>query len=264
MTYCLGLRLNSGLVLASDSRTSASVDDISVYSKLHIFKTRPDRVLVLLSAGNLATTQAVRSQIQRDLDSNETERNLNTLQHLDEVAAYVGEINRQIQNSVAPEPEQASGFNPEATFLLGGQIGDAAHDMFMIYPQGNFIVASRQKPFLQIGETKYGKPILSRVADGDLSLDLGARLALVSMDAAMRSNLSVGPPVEVAVCPAGAHRVTRRLKLEERDPYLTLLAEQWNDQLRQAFLGLPDPQGWTTPQEDPARVSTESADLPGS
>ena len=247
MTYCLGLRLNTGLVLASDSRTSASVDDISVYSKMHCFPTRSDRVLILLSAGNLATTQAVRSQILRDLKSDQAKRNLNSLQHLDEVAAYIGEINRAIQHSVAPEPEQASGFNPEATFLLGGQIGDHPHDICLIYPQGNFIVASRQKPFLQIGETKYGKPILSRLANAELSLDLGARLALVSMDAAMRSNLSVGPPVEVAVCPAGEHRISRRLKLEERAPYLTTLAEQWNEKLRQAFLDLPDPDGWEEP-----------------
>ena len=247
MTYCLGLRLNTGLVLASDSRTSASVDDISVYSKMHTFPTHSDRVIVLLSAGNLATTQAVRSQIQRDLENDQAARNLNSLQHLDEVAAYIGEINRAVQHSAAPEPDQASGFNPEATFLVGGQIGEQAHDIYLIYPQGNFIVASRQKPFLQIGETKYGKPILSRLADAELSLDLGARLALVSMDAAMRSNLSVGPPVEVAVCAMGEHRISRRLKLEERDPYLTTLAEQWNQQLQQAFLGLPDPQGWKDP-----------------
>ncbi|MFP4335393.1 MAG: hypothetical protein ACLFQC_07975 [Wenzhouxiangella sp.] len=242
MTYCLGLRLQAGLVLASDSRTSASVDDVSVYSKMHTFTTRADRVVVLLSAGNLATTQAVRSQIQRDLDNPAAERNLDRLDHLDEIAAYIGEINRQIQQSVAPEPDQASGFNPEATFLLGGQIGDSAHDIFLIYPQGNYIMASRQKPFLQIGETKYGKPILSRLAEGTLALDLGVRLALVSMDAAMRSNLSVGPPIEVAVCPAGAHQVTRRLKLEERDLYLNTLAECWNEKLREAFLALPDPE----------------------
>ena len=246
MTYCLGLRLNDGLVLASDSRTSASVDDISVYSKMHVFETAPDRVVVLLSAGNLATTQAVRSQVNRDLTRPNAERNLNTLGHLDEIAAYIGDINRQVQQNVAPTPDQAAGFNPEATFLLGGQVGQAPHDIFLIYPQGNYIVASRQKPFLQIGETKYGKPILSRLADASMTLDLGVRLALVSMDAAMRSNLSVGPPVEVAVCPAGAHRIERRLKLAENDPYLHRMAEVWNQKLGQAFLDLPDPEGWLT------------------
>ncbi|MGY6553242.1 MAG: 20S proteasome subunit A/B [Wenzhouxiangella sp.] len=248
MTYCLGLRLNDGLVLASDSRTSASVDDISVYSKMHVFETRPDRLVVLLSAGNLATTQAVRNQINRDLTNADAKRNLNTLAYLDEIAAYVGDINRQIQQSVAPTPDQAAGFNPEATFLLGGQVGDAPHDIFLIYPQGNYIVASRQKPFLQVGETKYGKPILSRLAKSSLSLDLGARLALVSMDAAMRSNLSVGPPVELAICPAGLHRIDRRLKLAENDPYLRELAEAWNHKLGQAFLELPDPPNWTQDQ----------------
>ena len=246
MTYCLGLRLNDGLVLASDSRTSASVDDISIYSKMHVFATRSDRVVVLLSAGNLATTQAVRHQIQRDLDNPQAERSLDTFEHLDEIAAYIGEINRTVQQSVTPDGEQASGFNPEATFLLGGQVGDGPHDLFLVYPQGNYIMASRQKPFLQIGETKYGKPILSRLADAELTLDLGARLALVSMDAAMRSNLSVGPPIEVAICPAGTHQVARRLKLDERDPYLSELAELWNERLRKGFLGLPDPEGWQT------------------
>ncbi|TVS10517.1 MAG: 20S proteasome subunit A/B [Wenzhouxiangella sp.] len=244
MTYCLGLRLNAGLVLASDSRTSASLDDISVYSKMHVFQTAPDRVVVLLSSGNLATSQAVRSQINRDLGNPQATRNLDTLEHLDEIAAYVGEINRQIQQTVAPAADQASGFNPEATFLLGGQVGTGPHDIFLIYPQGNYIAASRQKPFLQIGETKYGKPILSRLANAGLSLDLGARLALVSMDAAMRSNLSVGPPLEVAVCPAGRHALERRLKLEGDDPYLKELGETWNEKLGQAFLELPDPQGW--------------------
>ncbi len=239
MTYCLGLRLEAGIVLVSDSRTSASVDDISVYSKMHHFTTAPDRLVVLLSAGNLATTQAVRNQLLRDQENPAAERNLDNLDHLEAIAGYIGEINRQVQQNSAPGPEQASGFNPEATFLLGGQVGDGPHDILLIYPQGNYIAASRQKPFLQIGETKYGKPILDRLATADLDLGQAARLALVSMDASMRSNLSVGPPVEVAVCRAGSHQVDQRMKLYDDDEYLAGLSAEWGDGLRSVFLALP-------------------------
>lgn len=239
MTYCVGLRLEEGLVLASDSRTSASVDDISVYSKMHHFKTTDDRLLVLLSAGNLATTQAVRNQINRDVNDPDASRNLNSMSHLDEIAAYVGEINRQVQLSANPGGDQASGFNPEATFLLGGQVGAGPHEIFLIYPQGNYISASRQKPFLQIGETKYGKPILDRLAESRMSLAAGARLALVSMDASMRSNLSVGPPVEIGICNAGTHRIDQHLRLDAEDDYLARLSASWSNGLAGVFSGLP-------------------------
>lgn len=239
MTYCVGLRLDAGLVLVSDSRTSASVDDISVYSKMHHFRTAPDRLVVLLSAGNLATTQAVRNQVLRDLANPDAAQNLNSLAHLDEIAAYIGEINREIQHNAAPSADQASGYNPEATFLLGGQVGDNPHDMFLIYPQGNYIAASRQKPFLQVGETKYGKPILDRLASPGMSLARGSRLLLVSMDASMRSNLSVGPPVEVAVCKAGTHTVNQHMKLQAGDDYLDRLSGAWAAGLQDVFEQLP-------------------------
>ncbi|MDT8450295.1 MAG: peptidase, partial [Wenzhouxiangellaceae bacterium] len=153
MTYCVAMRLEKGLVFASDSRTSAGVDDVSIYSKMHRFDTGSDRFIVLLSSGNLATTQAVNSQIERDLTNPEITRNLNGFAHLDEIAAYVGELSAKIQGTYTEQSEQ-NGFG--ASFILGGQIGDQPPEIFRIYPEGNYIAASREKPFFQIGETKYG------------------------------------------------------------------------------------------------------------
>jgi putative proteasome-type protease len=236
MTYCVAMRLESGLVFASDSRTSAGVDDVSVYSKMHRFDTAPDRFIVLLSAGNLATTQAVNALIERDLQNPDVSRNLNGLAHLDEIAAYVGELSARIQGSYAEQSEQ-NGFG--ASFILGGQIGDRPADIFLIYPEGNYIAASRDKPFIQIGETKYGKPILDRIIEPATSLDRAARCALVSMDAAMRSNLSVGPPIELLIHPAGSGSTHRYRRFDEDDRYLFELRLAWAEGLKQLFMKLP-------------------------
>lgn len=236
MTYCVAMRLKQGLVFASDSRTSAGVDDVSIYSKMHRFETTPDRMLVLLSAGNLATTQAVNSQIERDLGNPEITRDLNGFSHLDEVAAYVGEISARVQGIYTEQSEQ-NGFG--ASFILGGQIGDLPSDIFLVYPAGNYIAASRDKPFLQIGETKYGKPILDRIIEPTTSLERAGRCALVSMDASMRSNLSVGPPIELLLYKAGSldHGIYHRF--DESDDYLQRLSEAWSDGLKELFMKLP-------------------------
>ncbi|MDQ2069936.1 peptidase [Natronospira bacteriovora] len=192
MTYCVAIRSEAGLVLASDSRTSAGVDDVSVYSKMHVLPGNERRCLVLLSAGNLATTQAVTSRIQRDLKDPEAEQSLDQLEHMDDVAEYIGSISTRVQRG--GEGSTQADFRPEASFILAGQLGDDEPDCYLIYPEGNFIRVSRDKPFLQIGETKYGKPILDRIVEPDISLEMAARCALVSLDSSMRSNLSVGPP----------------------------------------------------------------------
>lgn len=230
------MRLDMGLVFCSDSRTSAGVDDISVYSKLHRFETAPDRVLVLLSAGNLATTQAVNSQIERDLGNPEISRDLNGFSHLDEVAAYVGEISARVQGTYSEQSEQ-NGFG--ASFILGGQIGDQPADIFLIYPEGNYIAVSRDKPFLQIGETKYGKPILDRIIDSSTSLERAGRCALVSMDASMRSNLSVGPPIELLLYTSGSLDKVVYRRFDDNDRYLSDLRRAWSDGLGKLFLDLP-------------------------
>ena len=236
MTYCVAMRLEKGLVFASDSRTSAGVDDVSVYSKMHRFETSPDRCVVMLSAGNLATTQAVTSQIDRDLGNPEISADVNGFSHLDEIAAYVGEISARVQGSYTEQSEQ-SGFG--ASFILGGQIGDQPADIFLIYPAGNYIAASRDKPFLQIGETKYGKPILDRIIDGSISLERAGRCALVSMDASMRSNLSVGPPIELLLYTAGSLEAGTYRRFDEDDTYLSALGTAWSEGLQKLFLNLP-------------------------
>jgi len=236
MTYCLAMRVESGLVLCSDSRTSAGVDNISVYSKMHRFDTAPDRLLVLLSAGNLATTQAVNSQLERDLTNSEISRDLNGFSHLDEVAAYVGEISAKIQGTYSEQSEQ-NGFG--ASFILGGQIGDQPGDIFLIYPEGNYIAASRDKPFLQIGETKYGKPILDRIVEPTTSLERAGRCALVSMDASMRSNLSVGPPIELLLYTADTLNQVRYHRFDENDDYLQRLSSAWAEGMKELFIKLP-------------------------
>ncbi|MDT8439935.1 MAG: peptidase [Wenzhouxiangellaceae bacterium] len=236
MTYCVAMRLDAGLVFCSDSRTSAGVDDVSVYSKMHRFETAADRCVVLLSAGNLATTQAVNSQVERDLSNPEITRNLDGFAHLDEAAAYIGELSSKIQGSYAEQAEQ-NGFS--ASFILGGRIGDQAPDLFLIYPAGNYIAASREKPFLQIGETKYGKPILDRIIEPATTLDRAARCALISMDASIRSNLSVGPPIELLLIPADARLEPRYRRFDENDAFLRALSTAWADGLRRLFMELP-------------------------
>ncbi len=236
MTYCVAIRLESGLVFCSDSRTSAGVDDVSVYSKMHVFGTAEDRIVVLLSAGNLATTQAVTTRLERDLAG--AEHNLNSIAHLDEVARYIGELSQQVQSDFSGQSEQASGMM-EASFILGGQVQGQPHEAFLIYPQGNYIAASRAKPFLQIGETKYGKPILDRMIRPDITLERAGRCAMLSMDASIRSNLSVGPPIELMLYPADAMKPSHRLFFDAEDPYLKSLSGSWADGLNRLFADLP-------------------------
>ncbi len=238
MTYCVAIRLEAGLVLASDSRTSAGVDDVSVYSKMHRFDSTSDRFLVLLSAGNLATTQAVRSQIERDRLNPQAERSIDSLDHLDQIANYIGDVSHLVQESFSGQAEQNSEVM-QASFILAGQIGGQPHEMFLIYPQGNYIAASPAKPFLQIGETKYGKPILDRIIEPQISLARAGRCALVSMDAAMRSNLSVGPPIELLLYRVGTLASERYHRFDQHDPYLGALSQAWSDGLKKLFMELP-------------------------
>lgn len=246
MTYCVGLCLDQGLVLASDSRTNAGVDYISSYSKLHRFQPAPDRFFILLAAGNLATTQEVLSRIQRDLDQAANPNpmqpppavTLATVNYFFEAASYVGQVSLAVQNEHGPALRQV-GASVEATFILGGQIAGQPHGLYLIYPQGNAIAATPQTPFLQIGESKYGKPALDHIVHPGLSLDDGARVCLVSLVGTARSNLTVGPPFEVAICPTGMLAASQHLRLDEDSPDLQLLTRSWVEGLRRAFQELP-------------------------
>jgi putative proteasome-type protease len=243
MTYCVGYWLEEGLVLASDSRTNAGVDYISTYSKMHVFQPGPDRLFVLLAAGNLATTQAVVSAIRRDLDQGfeageDSRGDLRHCDYLFEAAAYVGRVSVAVQKQNDAELRTA-GSSSQATFILGGQIGSEPHGLYLIYPQGNAIMATRETPYLQIGESKYGKPPLDNVGHTNLCLDDAAKLCIMSQVLTQRSNLTVGPPFELAVIPRGSLTIERRLRLEADDPMLTEMIDIWSDAQREALYHLP-------------------------
>jgi putative proteasome-type protease len=238
MTYCLAIRVDDGLVFASDSRTHAGVDYASVYSKMHRFELHNDRHIVLLGAGSLASTQAVVNFIRRDLENPGSLCSLNSVSYLFDAAAYVGEVSVRVQEQHWPSM-QRSGFSAEASFILGGQIQGQPHEIYLIYPQGNYITASTETPYLQVGETKYGKPILDRMAAPGTSVEDAARCALVSLDSTMRSNISVGPPLEVEIYRQDSFTTSHYLSLDTNSPFYSTLKTQWSEGIRTAFGMLP-------------------------
>jgi putative proteasome-type protease len=239
MTYCLAIALNEGLVFCSDSRTNAGPDRVSSYSKMHRFSVPYDRSLVILTAGNLATSQAVIAQIQRDLEE-DADFNIMKAEYVADVADYLGDLSLAEQAKYAKKGGPTAGFNAAATFILGGQIKKHAPELYMVYPEGNHITASDQYPYLQIGETKYGKPILDRIVRSDTPYETAMRCGLVSLDSTMRSNATVGPPLECLFYRTDSLKPQERyLRLEEHHPYLAELRESWDNSIRTAFENLP-------------------------
>jgi putative proteasome-type protease len=238
MTYCVAMNLREGLVFASDSRTNAGTDYVTSYSKMHMFAPSNDRLFTLLSAGNLATTQEVINRIKRDLDFSDNAESLLTAGYMFEVADYIGRVTNEVQRNHASALQQA-GVSGEVTWILGGQISGQPHSLMLIYPQGNYIEASEETPFLQIGETKYGKPVLDRVLNYDTSLDEAAKLALVSLTSTANSNITVGPPFEVSIYRSGEFRLGQRCKFESDGEYLPTLEQAWKNGLNQVFYNLP-------------------------
>jgi len=239
MTYCLAIKLEEGLVFCSDSRTNAGPDRVSTYGKMHRFAVPYERNLVVLSAGNLATSQAVIAQIQRDLEE-QAELNIFNAKYVSDVADYIGEISVKEQGKFANAGGEGAGFNATASFILGGQIKGHAPELYLIYPEGNHITTSKQYPYLQIGETKYGKPILDRIVRPDTHFETAMRCALVSVDSTMRSNATVGPPIECLFYRADSLKPQERYcKLEEDSEYLARLRRSWDDNITEAFQNLP-------------------------
>ncbi len=238
MTYCVAISVNAGICFISDSRTNAGVDQVSTYSKVHVFGRDGDRQIVLLSAGNLATTQGVINQLEKDIKTS-TRRNLMTVTTMLDAADYVGEVSVAQQ-----EKHTASGASYEASFLVAGQIMGEEHRCFMIYPQGNHITTSADTPFLQIGESKYGKPILDRIIDLDLALDTAAVCGLVSMDSTMKSNVTVGPPIDVLIYEAETLVLNKRYRFDESSEYLRQINAAWDQRLKEAFASMP-PISWS-------------------
>tara|TARA_R110002110_G_scaffold415860_1_gene658708 strand:- start:26201 stop:26956 length:756 start_codon:yes stop_codon:yes gene_type:complete len=234
----MGIRLQQGLVFCSDSRTNAGPDRVSTYSKLHRFSVSGERQLMLMTAGNLATSQAVVAQIERDLRE-DAAMNVAKAQYVSDIADYVGKLGLKEQAKYVSGGPSA-GFNAEATYILGGQIKGQPTELYMIYPEGNHISASEQYPFLQIGETKYGKPILDRIIRPETDYETAMRCALVSMDSTMRSNATVGPPIELLYYATDSLAdPAHYCRFEENDPYLVGLRRSWDDNIRNAFNELP-------------------------
>lgn len=237
MTYCLGIITGHGLVIAADSRTNAGVDKISTYQKLFDFSAPGERVILLCVSGNLSITQAIINEIEHDLKQQEGQT-IHNISSMYDIARYVGSKVRSIQAAERPWLEQDR-IDCKCTLLLGGQISSQAPQLYMIYSQGNFIQATPETPFLQIGETKYGKPILDRTITFETSLEDAAKCALLSIDSTMKSNISVGPPINLVVYYGHSLVIRHRLRLNSRDPYLHKIRNMWEDYLRQAFEKVP-------------------------
>src|SRR5689334_7601817 len=242
MTYCLGLDLRDGLVLLSDTRTNAGVDHVSTFSKMHVVEIPGERVITLLSAGNLAVTQAVVNLVNEGIERTTGLETLANVPSMFRAAQLVGEAIRRVYVKDG-ETMEAQNVAFDVSFLLGGQIKGRHLRLFQLYSAGNFIEATPDTPYLQIGEHKYGKPILDRVVHADMALEDGVKVVLISMDSTLRSNLSVGLPIDLLVYRRDSLRVGLRRRLTEEDAYLRLVRDGWSSALREAYQRLPRP-GW--------------------
>jgi putative proteasome-type protease len=236
------MRLDAGLIFLSDSRTNAGVDSIATFRKTFVFDRRDDRVLVLLSAGNLAVTQAVVSLLTDRLTDADPAKSLHAASNMFEAARIVGATLREVHDQDGPALA-AQGVEFSAAFILGGQIAGGPHRLFHVYAAGNFIEATAETPYFQIGETKYGKPIIERVLRPEMPLTDAAICGLISFDSTIRANLSVGPPLDLTICLRDSLKVDMRHVFGPGDPYCERLGRVWGNGLRTLFLSLPHPEG---------------------
>jgi putative proteasome-type protease len=236
----VGLKIDSGLVFMSDTRTNAGIDSISTFRKMHVWEEPGERVIVLLSAGNLATTQAVVSLLdERTKAVSERAPTLLETPSMYQTARLVGNTVKEVIASSATEGQKAeSYFN--ASFILGGQIRGTEPRLFMIYPEGNFIEAGDDTPFFQIGETKYGKPIIIRAYDRQMTFEEAVKLLLVSFDSTLKSNLSVGLPLDLLHYERDTFKVGVKRRITQDNPYYRTISDGWSNALRSAFASLPD------------------------
>ena len=236
-------------MFCSDSRTNAGIDQISTYSKMFRFGIDGQRQFVILSAGNLATTQATLAQVKLDIKQN-SEVNLLKVTNLFEASDYLGDI------SLAQQRKHGGDKQFEASFIIGGQIAGYKHEAILVYPEGNHITTSDDTPYLQIGESKYGKPILDRILKPELNLDTCALCTLVSMDSTMRSNLTVGPPVEVLVYKNDSLILDGHQRFDYDSEFLRQIGRAWDERLKEAFRQMP-PLAWAASWDSPASEQTE-------
>lgn len=244
MTYCLGMNLDAGLVLVSDSRTNAGVDNVGRFEKMRVFAREGDRVVVTLSAGNLSVTQNVLSLMEQRARSG-GEHSLWMAESMYDIACLLGEAMREVQRRDGDYLRKHN-IEASASFILAGQIRGESPRMFLVYTEGNFIETSHDTPFFQIGEIKYGKPILDRVIEPATALEDAVKCALISFDSTMRSNISVGPPLDVLVYERDSLKLGLQKRLDEGDPYLQRIRQQWGEGLRRVFVELEGPE-WGDP-----------------
>jgi putative proteasome-type protease len=237
MTYCVGCQVDDGLVFLSDSRTNAGVDHVSTFRKMSFFEVPGERAIVLLAAGNLATSQSVTGLLRERAGS--AKASLVSARTLADAARLVGDAVRDVhrRDAVALK-EHGIEFNP--TFILGGQIGGESPRMFQIYSAGNYIETTADTRYFQIGEFKYGKPIIDRVVKADTPLPAVAKCALISMDSTIRSNLSVGMPLDLAIVRRDALEIALHRSIDPDDAYFKIIRDGWGESLRNAFHALPD------------------------
>ena len=234
MTYCVGFQLDEGLVFLSDSRTNAGVDHINTFRKMTLLEVTGERVMVLLSSGNLAITQSVINEL-KPLDTGA----LASAKTMVEAARAIGDAIRHVYERDC-DAFKEFGVDFAASFIFGGQIGHEPTKLFQIYAAGNFIEATRETPYFQVGESKYGKPIVDRVVKPSTPLKDAAKCALISMDSTIRSNLSVGMPLDLLIYETASLKVKTHVSIGLDDPYYLQLRTQWGDRLRQAFNDMPD------------------------
>ncbi len=240
MTYCVGMMLDRGVVLMSDTRTNSGVDNISVFRKMFHWSQPGERVIAILTAGNLATTQAVISQIE-DRHKAPADRHNSVLEEASmfQVATRIGAMLRQtIKDTRAENQKSSSGFS--ASMILAGQIKGMEPRLFLIYPEGNFIEASFDTPFFQVGETKYGRPIILRGYERSMSFEDAVKLLMVSFDSTLKANLSVGAPLDLMVLERDYFEPVHQRRIAAHDPYFQAVSNGWGEALKQAFHSLPD------------------------
>lgn len=238
MTYCCALRLEQGLVLISDTRTNAGVDHISVFRKLHTFGVDGERFIALQTAGNLATTQAVIGHLQNALALDQ-EPNLFTAKTMFEVAELVGKTLRKVLEDITENTQEQMNFS--CSILVSGQIKGEEIQLYNVYPQGNFICATIDTPYFQIGESKYGKPILDRALHYTMPLADALRCSLISFDSTLRSNVSVGLPLDALIYHKDSLVIPEGKRIGEEDPYFSQISKQWSETLRRGLQELPKP-----------------------
>jgi putative proteasome-type protease len=235
MTYCVGLLLHEGIVLLSDTRTNAGLDNIAIYRKMFVFEEPGERVIAILTAGSLSVTQTTLARLREAIEAPDAVPETSIMQAptMLKVAQIIGDMLAVVRREIDEKMSMAQGVS--ASLILAGQRTGGAMRLFLIYPEGNFIEATEDTPFLQIGEHKYGKPILDRVVKPTTSLSDAKKAVLLSMDSTLRSNLSVGMPLDLAVIARDACRVTERRRIEAGDEAFRAMSEAWSQALRDGF-----------------------------